>query len=625
MPAEVPMRVVLDGQEYFLQKGTGVLRQPMIEWPDNTRFDGQQFRKDRRNISTQSIDDWSNGLGVFRQRIGVAGDLNRIADAENVDTRFQRQIVLSPLFNTATIVPSRGDLELDLEFIDQLYFVESRKTGSAASAARAYKFAPPFTLGSFRKFVPGGGAIGEGAGSLSAVRAFGGQIVFIAANPSLSAADTIYTAGTLGVAATSLTNTTAKIGAIKPQLGDFGGTVHILINNEETSLLEFRIGAVGSFYTKVFALDTVIGSYVPELVSDGLTMFALAPDGLFDFDDTPAIVVSTERAKDKNGVLTNFRNFPHFKNKLSLQEFDGVNVTSVGYDIDDGLAGEKMGEITAMASSQDRLYAAVMGGTFSHILTMDSGNKWQHYARVPTAGVWVRRMFFSDAPDAIDRLWLIFGNAPNPGYFLNPFINPLQAATYAYVPTGQVTFPIFDGGLSEVDGAFYRLTTTSDKIGSSNMVAQFGLDGAEPSVTLGIVASISEALTYGSPSGLQARRIQNRWTLDNKGMSGTTPIFREAANEYLKEQNVREQFEFIVDIDATAKKRGVTSAINPTESVLGSLDSVRSTRTLVPFRYGRITTRFVKILATPSQEEVESSIFEGERDAFVRLRVAEII
>lgn len=632
MVAAVPMRVVLDGEEYFLKKGTGVLRQPMIEWPDNTRFDGQQFRKDRRNISTQSIDDWSGGLGVFRQRIGVASDRNRLADAENVDTRFQRQIVLSPLFNTVTIVPSRGDLDIDLAHIDQLYFLESTRSDGTAFPAVAYQFDPPFQLGSFGNLADtftaqqAGGA-GTIIGSVSAARAFGAEIVFISKGAD-AAADQVFTAATLGAVVGSPrlpTSLTGEAESIRPQIGDFGGTVNILHYAADERKARFFVGPIGSIYDEVLAVDTVIGTYVPELVTDGVTMFAQLPEGLYDFDETPAQVVSTERAKDKNGVLTLFRNLPAFKNKLSLQEFDGTNVTSVGYDIEDGLFADKMGEITAMASSQQFSYAAVLGATFSHILSRDSDNAWQYYARVPTAGVIVRRMFFSDAPDGIDRLWLIFLNSPNPGYFLNPLINPLQAGTYSYVPTGGMTFPIFDGGLSEVDGAFYRLTTTSDQIGSNNMVSRFGLDGAAAVSTLGIIGSISEVQTYGSPSGLQARRIQNNWILNNQGVTGTTPIFLEATNEYLKDRDPREQFDFVVDVEATAKQRGVTSKINPTESILGSLDSVRSTKTLVPFWYGKVATRQVKVLSIPSEEEVTSAIFEGERDALVRLRVAEII
>ena len=81
------MKVHLDGHEFELVTGTGVNRQPIVEWPQNTRLDGQQMRKDRSLISSYVVDSWKNGLGIERQNTALSAHDYRLWDAENVDTR----------------------------------------------------------------------------------------------------------------------------------------------------------------------------------------------------------------------------------------------------------------------------------------------------------------------------------------------------------------------------------------------------------------------------------------------------------------------------------------------------------------------------------------------------------
>lgn len=404
------------------------------------------------------------------------------------------------------------------------------------------------------------------------------------------------------------------------QIAYMGGTLHCLTyDNTLNQVCFFVDNDVGGSVTSVGTISTVVGSYLAPLMTDGLTMYAMLPEGIYDFDTSPNIIVDTSRAKDLNCRQVIFKDELYFKNKQSLIKYT-TPPQSVGYDLGDGLPSDKLGEITAMCSSWRWLFTAVQGATYSHILTYDSKG-WQYYARIPTAGLWVKDMFLSNSPDAIDRLWCIFGNYGYPGYFLNPMVNPLNAATYSYVPTGHFTPPIFDGGMAEEPGAFYDENIIADgMVGSNRITCLYGLDGANPVTTLGVVATNTAALIWGSPYGLEGYKIQPKFILSS-ATSGSTPIFQEAIIHYLKLPEDREAFEFTIDLNETASKE-----VRPLEAVIGSLNYERQKRTLSPFWYGVIPTKNVKVLEAPSAENIqEDKIFQGEREGFETIRVAEIL
>lgn len=273
------MRVTLDGQIYELRKGTGVTRTPLVEWPENTRLDGQQLRKDRRLLSSWVIDSWAAGLGREQANAATLADLASLWDVENVDTRFDGQIVLSPALNTCTIVPSRGDLNLAFAHLDDLYFVETTRDGTIQPAV-TYKFSAPFTLGSEVDLVTYGST--AFVGSVSAVRAFEGRVAFIDNNSDIDRFHHFdFPPGSIGNSAAGIQ--VGSITNIYPQIGNFGGTVHILYYDSVAQFVTFWLGdhllAVPSA-SAVATIGAIYGSYMAPLVTDGVTMFANLPQGI---------------------------------------------------------------------------------------------------------------------------------------------------------------------------------------------------------------------------------------------------------------------------------------------------------------------------------------------------------
>lgn len=603
------MEIVLNGNTYILAPDTRVRRTPLVDFPDNIRLDGQQQRKDRAYLSSWNIDRWSNGLGLQRMNVDIESHQFRLWDVENCDTRNPNQVILSPAFNDCIIVPSRGDLNVMFTFQNNIYFAQADEV---ATIPKAHQFSAPNTLGSFRD------VSSQVEYGWQAIKEFGGYLVAIGTGNTYSRIATLGGAATYNSGLTP--NTDARL--MRPQIADLGGTLHILALADTLKYVNFWVGNqdLGSLTCVMTLPSAGVGSYLSPLVTDGLTMFANLPEAIYDFDITPAILIDNSRSVDLNANQTLFRQELLYKNKLSTILYDGAALYDAGYDLDDGLPADKMGETTAYASSYKYAFAAIKGATYAHILSYDSF-AWQYFARVPTPGLFIRHLELSNLPDGIDRLWVLFDNHPTPGYYLNPIINPLQAATYSWVPTGYFSAPVHDGGMAEEPGAYYNIGITGGGMGGSNiMTFQYGVNGNEPVTTLGVVASSFEALVFGSPYGLEGHRIQPRFILGGAD-SGTTPQFKEANLHYLKIPDVREQFEFAIDFEQTGQIEA-----KPVEQLIDQLNADRNSKPLIPFSYGQMGTRNVKVLDMPNLEEtVLNQEYSGERTGGVSVVVAEIV
>lgn len=615
------MRVYLDGEIYELKAGTGILRTPLVEFPDNIRLDGQQKRKDRSYLSSWAIDNWSGGLCLERINVDITAHQSRLWDAENVDTRRQSQITLSPAFNNCTMIPSVNMSAAHIfTWENELYLV--------GLTGYAYKYtASTKTFGSHNAF-PGthtdnNTVLGT---NLRAILNAQDSLKAIAQGAQDAGANTyVRYFHSLGIGSlpvhSKMYNPATDANRCAEML-NLGGTIHVLAYNVTDKRYDFWISPAMQGSISVHGTAPGIeGSYISPMITDGVDCYAALPHGIYDFDESPVQVLDTSNKLDRNCLIDWFNNEITLKNKKQLISFDpsSVELTSIGYDKDDGLPSDKWGEITAITSSFAEQFCAVKGGTYSHILSrVDSA--WQYYARVPSPGLWIRKLFLSNSPDGIDRLWCIYGNYAYPGYFYNPLTNPLQAGTYPFVGTGHFTPPIYDGGIGEERGGFYDQIITADKIyGNNKITALYGLDSASPVTTLGVVGTGTEILMFGSPYGIEGYRIQPKFLMTGDN-TGTSPIFRNNVLHYLKLPRARESFDFTIDLKQTAY-----SQVKPLEAIIGSLNYERDKRTLMPFWYGMVATKLVKILNEPASEDLEDQkIYEGERSGFIRIVCAEI-
>ena len=575
-------------------------------------------------------------MGIQRQNVELTSHQYRLWDAENVDTRFPNMVILSPALNVCTIVPSRGDLNHWLDYQGTLYFVEANSVASAntnvfQAIGNAYNFVAPLTIGSVIKIADTRDVTSAiGVGSINFIHARGERLALSFWGVSDDGGFNYYgNPNVLGGSLTAIPNLPQLTGGniLFERMGvaiDMGGTLHFMSRLSGGSDVFFLTNNIFGAPTLIASYAIPVGSYLARPVTDGLTVYAQTPDTIWDFDAIPIEAISTRISQDKNPVMTLFKNELYFKNKNSLIRYDGENLSNVGYDREDGLPLDKMGEITAMVSSYKWLFAAVKGATYSHILAMDDRYHWHGYARVPSPGIWVRDMFLSDSPDGYNRLWLLFDNAVYPAYFLNPLVNPLQAATYSYVPTGHFTPSFFDGGMPEISGVFLATSVAAAGFSPSerSVQVQFGINNQ--SETNGVLGSLDSSnpvgsLVFGNPYGLEGRRLNQRFTLWSH-LTGTTIIFYSALTHYLKIPNTRESFLFTVDLLKTSRDRG-----NSLESVLGTLNAIRDRKTLVPFWYGHLGTKSVKVMDMASREETEDSFWGQEREGKLSIKVSEVL
>ena len=623
------MRIFLDGEVYEIKAGTKVEIQPIEDWPESSRFDAQQYRKDRREVSSFTLDSHRNGLGIQVQNTALAAHAARLWDVENIDTRLDGQMLLSPQLFDSSIVPSRGDLGIPVVYKNELYFVTTNHPGGSMAGVDDdqpgwwYRYDPATEqIGSYRRMIPSN-SLGN-IGSIHGLFVRGDEAFFVyRANnehrwtfvqmPDAAGGNKDNLPGLLGSYTGNFPYPWRAI--------ELAGTTHLLgYDSVQDAHLFAMVQAAGTANSFVGSAPGLAGSYVAPLRTDGVTAYAALPDGIWDFDDTPNKLVDAGRSLERNPAQVMLSNKLYFKNDLSLLEY-GTTISSVGYDRDAGLPADKMGEITAMTSTFDKAYVAVKGGTYTHILTKDVAHVWQYYARVPTAGLWVKDMFFSDAPDGLDRLWLEYGNHSIPGFFLNPVVNPLQAGTYSHVPTGHATWPDFDGGMAEEPGAFFDWATTMDAVGSNTGIVQYAVDGTTGFATLGVIGTGQARFLFGSPAGIEAHRLQARVILSrDSAQVGTTPVLRQQNLHYLKIPAKRDQFFATIDVDKTA------NAIRPAAAVIGSLRYLRDKRTLSPFNYGQVATTWVRLLGMAAEEETPNrSVLETERGGTWKIKLSEIV
>ena len=567
--------------------------------------------------------EWGGGLGIEKINVDVETDVMSFWDSE-VDTRFPGQITLGAKPVHCTITPAVS-LRHHFVYDDELYFTVATQ---GPLTYIGYKFSTPATVGS-NKIILGIGSNTEWQTSPIGGALGIGKFLVFTCQPSyeLSYGLQICSVATLG-ADKPRKNVSAKAQAYSDTPMYYTSRwLHFagLSDNDVVSYQKqiFTNGVFGGALSTGSLSTQAIPTNMQPLVSDGLRVFSALPEGVVDMFPTGGCttVVDTARRPDKNILSDIFGGdliVKHFEDLIAV-DISNLTPEAIGLNMNDGLPEDKTGNITAMTSSWKYLFAAVKGATYSNIFAYD-GAGWHFLSKIPSAGAQVRDMFITSVPDDITRLWLMYLSG-NPNYILNPLTNPVQAGTYNYAPTGHITFPIYDGGMVEEPGAFYDMAVNVDSIGGGNKLdVYYGLNGASPVTTLGAVGSIVTKLQFGAGVGVDGYRIQPKF-LFTGSPAGTTPIFREANIHYLKLPKERESFTFTVDLKETAMRE-----TRPLEAILGSLSYEKSCRTLLPFWYGRMATKNVKVLEMPSLEEIDTgNIYEDERIGLVTVRVAELI
>ena len=606
------MKVVLNGKEYSLEGG--VAREAIAEWTTHVKQTSVRGRDTRSYLSSYAKESWDGGLGIRRAILGIDEDRFWDSDAE---TRFPGQITPPPLAIQDTIDPA---VPLLSPFVlsSGLYAISPR-TGTNVFF---YKY-----------------AVGVGWGSFCALASYGYQTWDEPVCAVLRQSDSIlylyskdylfrYGIGSLVLLdAADIVNVPSCVygKAISHRedthaaLGDDSNTRTFRVGSTQQLLYNKTLGGLISIPKDIMGTHSVLLSTPDSLYAD--IQASLATELVTGFDLTDRY--GGRGLIEWNGAVF----YPQSQGRI-LAYKPGV-ITEITPMSEDGMPDEFSGAVTASAKSAQWLFmgrSADISTRKANIQVFDGLSWHKLWSDTATGRV------------ITDMLVTLLDNVPRLHFFLAPTQSILGATLAYHIPyyannpftTGSLTVATlgcftdseFQGVMPEISAGFYRLWIEAKALGGGKKItAVYGLDGADPAVTLGQVSTTSGYLTFGN-QGVEARSIQMKYWLERGTLAGTYPQLLFTVLEYLKQPDIRETFSLSVNVMKTAQltQRGE-------EAILTELRTLRNTRTLVPFWYGKQPTRMVKIEPPATSQEFleEHDLLDaGERKAIVQLRLIEI-
>ena len=594
--------VVLNGIEYPIQGE--VQRTILEEFPVQYRTTGQQQRSDRQLMSAQAYGQFDYGFGVERADITETIDMKSFWDS-GLDTRFPKQITLPPLRVEAGVVPATyaGKLYNDMMAADMSnLYVFGQGNGSICDYFR-------YNVGTnaFQRIGQIGQAGFEFVQTLCRldfspienkwcfVAHIGGAINCVKMIKASNFNPQIYTGGTLSV--------------YIPTCGHFRDL------DDSMAWLPVILSGVSSFYQDVGS--AISGrrelNHPSELTTTPDGNYAGYSDGIFKLDLTAktltnkydlASIVDKSNARD---IKTFESDQIMVTQREGLAAFDtGANtIQQIGPNLHHGLPSSRRGEISALASTYQYLFGAInprLSTDKATIMAYDTYG-WHFIGQIPTAGVHIGQLLVSANPDGIPRLWAQpDGCWPQKWDF--PLTNPLTEASYSFATQGKMDYPIFDAGMPEWDKGFYDVVVHGYGLSSLHTIEVFyGLDGAAATQSLGIATQPgSTTMKFASGLGVTGKTIQLAPQLTRGTLVGTAPYMTGLVLHYLGYPPRRDQYDFLVDLKAIANRKQVTI-----QAVLATLSALSEVHTLVPFYYGGIGTKNVKLLPPLSRGEASEA------------------
>ena len=156
--------------------------------------------------------------------------------------------------------------------------------------------------------------------------------------------------------------------------------------------------------------------------------------------------------------------------------------------------------------------------------------------------------------------------------------------------------------------------------------AKSGKDGeARTTNTIGNFLSGTTSLDHSSGAGDSSVSQALRLTLNRDGSDNThTPVIKSLESNYYKQVDTMEGFRFMVDLEATATERGIT-----TEAVITQLETIRDSVVLLPFTYGVRSTIYVRVVDMDFSElfddTVDTSSSYSQRTGKVLVTIEQVL
>lgn len=610
------MQICLNGLQYELEGA--IERSTLPEWTNAQVTTGKRLRTDKAFLSVYAKEQWDGGLGVLRQIPEMDEDRFWDSDAE---TRFPGQITPPILAIQDTITPA-APLHNPFYMADELYAL-SNPGGLTATAAYVYKFTPGSGWGSYCLIATQGPvhcAVEVVTAGISVISAYLNtkriSRYAISGVPTLQEASYTGSMGTIIFGKAIKISDTQRVFAA---LGD-NSKVSVYYDELETKfLLKAGIGGI-----EILPVELVGTAAILVGVSDGVYGNVRVSQSLPYISDLGL----ASKLNCRGMTAWNGKVYIPLENG-SVLAYLPPQVVDIGPETEDGLSEELSGPITATAKSNQNLFIGKSADIITRKAAILSWDElaWNFLWKDDVTNRCIADMIHSFLY-GIERLHFFISPTPsNLGatlvYHL-PYVgrNPISTPSLSVATQGYFTDSQFFGYTPETENTFLRLWIQGEGISSFNTItALYGINGATPNATLGIINSVPTFLKFGD-LGTKGNYIQLKYLLTRGTLEGTYPQFKFSSLEYVKVPDNREIFNMAIDVLASSRKYG-----RDEETILSELKTAEQTVSLIPFWYGKVATKSVKITQISSQEQVlenQVSIEQG-RKSLVRLQLAELI
>jgi len=258
----------------------------------------------------------------------------------------------------------------------------------------------------------------------------------------------------------------------------------------------------------------------------------------------------------------------------SLHAWDGVRLTPVGLDLDEGLPTDQQGHVSCLVGTRNFLFASVDGGlTARSGVYAYNGKGWHCLVQATAIGKRIRSMGLEQTTSSTNkpRLWFFEDGIPFYVEFPDLTDNPngyLDSAGtgIAYQPTGFVTSSWMGGELSKVPKDFQSIIVASTGL-STNVNADIfvevdrsgywlaaGTVTQSPSQELDLFAGQWSPLTVSLYGGFDENTTTEIWVAENTATAVTAGDFIRVNDEIVQVASVSHgvQINLVTPLSAAA-------------------------------------------------------------------------
>ncbi|MAH51051.1 hypothetical protein CMI37_34865 [Candidatus Pacearchaeota archaeon] len=291
------------------------------------------------------------------------------------------------------------------------------------------------------------------------------------------------------------------------------------------------------------------------------------------------------------------------------------------------------GYVTASLPTEEWLLVAYGGnesGNTAHIFAIDLDHEWHMMVEHDTTNEEIDYLIISAESDSQPRLHFIIDQT-TPDFFHvdDPLTNPRHKAIPCEA-SSVIIYPEFTGGFPNTDKLFLQLLVDAEDLSATNsdqyINVDYGLDDNTVDTDLGDFLSGDKDLTFvdgsSNPTGVSGKSVTLQLDLKRDASVNTDRSYvRSLELEYLVIPDRRETYEFVIDMEETALRRG--GGEQP-KDINDELNTIQGSKTMVTLSFdGRSQVYVIAEPKTVAEHDLETRFeiqgFSHRVDRYMKL------